>query len=304
VTRSVETNKADRAVSAAVDNSVSYYLRLSDRTGKPITIAGLPLEQLQMTSGAEQWNKLRTRSGVWYRQISLPFYAQNHLWGYLQVGRSMTDLNKNLTALRLALLLGCPIAVVLIGCSSWWLTELAMQPVYQSYQQMRQFTAHELRTPLAAMQSTIESAFLQQEQQDNVTVSESENLSILTILKRQNTRISQLVKDLLLLARIDQQNLPGQHSSCSLNDLIDDLIEEMASLALAAKVTLSARIQGEEQIYVWGNEEQLYRVFCNLIDNAIKATPEAGKVTVVLGRFEKYAVIQVRDTGIGMSPDD
>jgi len=293
--------KTNHSILAVVE-SVNYYLRLSDSTGKPIALAGLPLGQLPITKGAEHWHTLRTRSGIWYRQISLPLHTQNQLWGYVQVGRSLTDLEQHLAALRLTLLLGGPVAMLLIGCSSWWLAGLAMQPVYRSYQQMYQFTAdaaHELRTPLAAMQSTIESALLQQERSSDA----SPELvpTTLTILKRQNIRLSQLVKDLLLLARIDQQSLSKQRSVCCLNDLIDDLIEEMASLAIAAKVTLKAQVQEKEPIYVLGNEQQLYRLVCNLIDNALKSTPEGGKVTVVLTRSEIDAIIQIQDNGIGIA---
>src|SRR5579883_983292 len=132
---------------------VSYYLRLSRLPNTPIAIAGMPLDQLPLTAGTPRWLTLTDPLGRRFRQISLPLQAQLQPWGYLQIGRSLTDLEQHLTALRLTMMLGCPIALILIGGSSWWLAGLAMQPIYHSYEQMRQFTAdpaHELRTPLAA----------------------------------------------------------------------------------------------------------------------------------------------------------
>jgi signal transduction histidine kinase len=114
---------------------------------------------------------------------------------------------------------------------------------------MQQFTAdaaHEFHTPLAAMYSTIEAAIeLQQEPKSNG--------GILDVLKRQNRRLSQLVGDLLLLTRIDQKQLTGEYQSCCLNDLISDLIEELAFLAVETKVNLSKQVQVSEKLYMMGN---------------------------------------------------
>jgi signal transduction histidine kinase len=296
---------------------VNYYLRLIDLTNHPIALAGQPLDQLPIASGTTHWSTLTTTSGQKYRQISLPLHTQQNqpqerqpqesqLWGYLQVGRSLTDLDHHLIALRLTLLVGFPISLLFVGGSSWWLAGLAMQPIYRSYQQMRQFTAdaaHELRTPLAAMQSTLDAALMHQQLTNSSPSSPPED-PLLMVLKRQNTRLSQLVKDLLLLARIDQQDLPKQRSRCSLNELIEDLIEELASLAIAAQVKLVAEIRAQAPISVSANADQLYRLMCNLMVNAIQATPTDGIVTVSLSRSESYAIIQVHDTGIGIAPTD
>ncbi|QIR35551.1 HAMP domain-containing histidine kinase [Tolypothrix sp. PCC 7910] len=282
---------------AEAANSVNYYIRLLDRSEKLFAIAGMSFNDLPMTSPTKQWQILTDFSGTRYRQITLPLYTQNQLSGYLQVARSLTDLDQHLNYLRLTLLLGLPISMIFVGLSSWWLAGRAMQPVYHTYQQMQQFTAdaaHEFRTPLAAMYSTIEAAIkLQQEPKSNN--------SILDVLKRQNRRLSQLVGDLLLLTRIDQKQIIGEYQPCCLNDLISDLIEELAFLAVENQVNLSKELLVTKKIYVMGNEEQLYRLISNLIINAIQATPSGGKVTIFLEDSEHYAIIKVQDTGIGIA---
>jgi len=283
---------------------VNYYLRLLDSSGKPIALGGLYLEQLPITLPAKHWQTLTDHLGNSYRQITLPLYTQNQLSGYLQIGRSLNDLNQNLALLRFTLLLGWPISMIFIGWSSWWLAGLAMKPVYRSYQQMQQFTAdaaHEFRTPLAAVHSTIEAAIRVSEQQSPQSLRESEAMRVLQVLKRQNARLSQLVGDLLLLARLDQPQLAIDHQPCCLNDLISDLVEELAFLAIETHVNLLANVQTQEKVYVLGNEEQLYRLISNLIVNAIQASKSEGRVMVFLEDSDQYAFIKVQDTGIGIT---
>lgn len=288
-----------------VPDPVNYYIRLLDTTGRPIIVMGLQIDQLPSTSGKAKWQTVRDREGTHYRQVSLPLEIQDQPGGYVQVGRSLQDLDQNLAALRWTLLLGCAIALLLVAWSSWWLAGLAMQPIYRSYQQMQQFTAdaaHEFRTPLTAMQATIESTLRFQGK------SESSNLETtggaLAVLQRQTLRLSELVKDLLLLTRIDQRKLGGKHLPCCLNDLISDLIEELAFLAVKEEVELSMQLQVPTSVYVLGDEEQLYRLVCNLINNAIQATPAGGQVRVSLNKDEQCAIIQVQDTGLGIAAAD
>lgn len=295
------TVTSSHPISPAQDQ-VKYYLRLLDSRGRAIMLAGLPPGRLDISMPEQRWQTLKNNTGKCYRQISLLLYTQdNRLWGYLQVGRSLNDLDAHLAALRLTLLLGWPLAMILIAGSSWWLAGLAMQPVYRSYQQMQQFTtdaAHEFRTPLAATQSTIESALRLK------SLPDQEIHEILLAIKRQNSRLSQLVGDLLLLARMERQEVAVKSLPCCLNDLVSDLVEELAFMAVEANITLKAKFQEQKLLYVIGDEEQLYRLVSNLIVNAIKYTPSDGQITVILDTMDSYALIQVQDTGVGIAAEE
>ncbi|MBW4490074.1 MAG: HAMP domain-containing histidine kinase [Trichocoleus desertorum ATA4-8-CV12] len=304
-TKAAQLPEVIRPPLVGVPDPINYYIRLIDSKGRPIVVMGLQIDQLPSTSGKAKWETLTDEQGIRYRQVSLPLQIQNQSGGYVQVGRSLQDLDQNLVALRWTLLLGCAIALLLVALSSWWLAGLAMQPIYHSYQRMQQFTAdaaHEFRTPLAAMQATIESTLRFQDKSENSTVEITGG--VLAVLQRQTLRLSELVKDLLLLTRIDQRKLTGKHLPCCLNDLISDLVEELAFLAVKGKVELSIQLQVPTSVYVLGDEEQLYRLGCNLINNAIQATLAGGKVTVSLNRNEQDAIIQVQDTGLGIAPAD
>jgi signal transduction histidine kinase len=86
---------------------------------------------------------------------------------------------------------------------------------------------HELRTSLAVIEATIEAELRLPQQSEDST---------LIVFQRQTAQLSQLIKDLLLLARIDRREVVGQHKLCCLNNLVSDLVEELAFLAVEADV--------------------------------------------------------------------
>ncbi|BAZ47036.1 two-component sensor histidine kinase (plasmid) [Chondrocystis sp. NIES-4102] len=294
-----ERSNSQRHILSAVDRG-NYYARLYDTSGRLIAIAGDYPEGLPQTLNKELWQTLSDRNNNIYHQISFSLHTQTREdWGYFQVGRSLTDFEDYLGRVKLVLLLGLPISLTFVAFASWWLAGLAMQPIYRSYQQIEQFTAdaaHELRTPLAAMQATVESALL-------VDLDKQEAKGILTAIERENKRLIQLVADLLLLARMDRKAIPLRRELCCLNDLVSDLVEELEPLAIANQITLTNVFRVKKSINVSGDCDQLYRLVYNLIVNAIQHTPPDGQVTVILERDASDALIQVKDTGIGIAPE-
>jgi two-component system OmpR family sensor kinase len=275
----------------------NYYLRLLDMKGCLMAFVGVPPEVSSLPV-LNQWQIIQDLQGNRYHQISFRLHTNRQEdWGYLQLGRSFKEFDDYLSTVRLILFLGLPIVLVLVGVSSWWLAGLAMKPIYQSYQQIQQFTAdaaHELRTPLAATLATVESA-----RKEGLEPLEIQD--ILATIERQNRRLATLVNDLLLLSRFDRQPILQRHESCCLNDIVSDLVEELSALAIAADITLSESILVNQSLYVKGNLEQLYRLVSNLMINGIQYTPAQGKVQVTLSRLENQGVITINDTGIGIA---
>ncbi|NJM74288.1 MAG: two-component sensor histidine kinase [Scytonema sp. RU_4_4] len=292
-----EQSSSKRHIESAI-NQGYYYVRFFDHSERLIAIAGSYPEGLSPVFKKELWQTLKDSKDNLYHQISFVLHTQdNRDWGYIQVGRSLEDFSSYLSAVKLILVFGLPVGMGLVGVASWWLAGIAMQPIYQSYKQIQQFTAdvaHELRTPLAATRATVESALMIPQ------LDETEARDILQTVERQNLRLTTLVTDLLLLSRLDRQPMPMRRESCCLNDIVSDLIEEFAAMASKAKVSLASLIRVHQPLNIVGNSEQLYRLISNLIVNAIQYTRVGGEVIVILDRNKTHAVILVQDTGIGI----
>lgn len=279
-----------------------YYVRFLNTSKQLIAVAGFPPDELPQTIEIRGWQTLKDRQDNRYSQKSLSLHTQdNQLWGYIQVGRSLKELDNRLVAFKIILALGLPMTILLVGVSSWWLGGLAIQPMEKSYQQMQKFTSdvsHELRTPLAAVNAKVENVL------DSSHLSQQQIRDVLESVQYQNHRLLELVQDLLLLSRLQQKTLTTQKQSCCLNILIDDLVEEFSALASASSLKLSSRILTDRLLYVMGDEDQLLRLFSNLIANAIKYTPASGEIILILKCNDKNVIIEVQDTGIGIAPQE
>ncbi|GAB4551710.1 MAG: ATP-binding protein [Pleurocapsa sp.] len=297
-----------------------YYLRLFDLSGDLVAVAGIQPE-LPQVSNQQEWETLTDSQKTRYRQISFLLHTQQGKnWGYLQVGRSLQDVDRYVANVRWILLLGVPLVVLLVAGASWWLSGLAIRPIYQSYQQMQQFTAdaaHELRTPLAAIQATAQSDLMLP------NLSEDKAKDTLKSIVKQNKRLSYLVADLLILCRIDKDTSPGvapgardvrgeissntsnkKREKIALANLIIEVEEDLLALAMASEIELSSQIKITQPVEITGDRTQLYRMITNLVTNAIQYTPAGGKVAISLTEEQDRAVISVRDTGIGIAKNE
>lgn len=124
------------------------------------------------------------------------------------------------------------------------------------------------------------------------------------IAQRQVRHLSYLAEDLLWLSRLEAKQLPIHQQPCCLNDLVSDLEEELAPLAMKNSIDLQLEILVSQPLYTIGDSDRLYRAISNLITNAIQYTPTHGAVSIRLESADRHAIIAVRDNGIGIAPED
>jgi signal transduction histidine kinase len=144
------------------------------------------------------------------------------------------------------------------------------------------------------------------------TISDADAREMLQVTTRQTQRLTTLVSDLLLLSRLDLHS-PSKMWPCCLQDILSDIEEELAALALSKDIQLVLDQPAEPRIFVIGYEAHLYRLVLNIVSNALQHTQAGGKVLVRLqhstrNRFaegeKRYALITVEDTGVGIAPEE
>jgi two-component system, OmpR family, manganese sensing sensor histidine kinase len=264
------------------------------------------------------------------RQVTQRVEIGRQVLGYLRVSHPWFEVTKPSRQLMIDLALGTILMLISVAASGWFLSGKAMEPVRESYQRLKQFTAdasHELRSPIALIQTNVQVALADLE----VTTAESSTYfhyqKQLQIVERLTQRLGKLVNDLLFLARQDSGSIKENFSECPLDALLMEVVEEQQLLAKQKNLNLSLNLlessnldtnpELQENWFTFtGNWEQLVRLFTNLIGNALQYTPSEGEVEVELSRLEGvYRVagrpmsntqlqIKVKDTGIGIPSDD
>ena len=154
--------------------------------------------------------------------------------------------------------------------------------------------SHELRTPLASIRAMAET--LQEGAVNDPAVSER----FVSIIVGEVERLTRILEDLLILSRSESQ--PPEKTIFSLSNLIADVAERFGPQAEKAKISLNVSVQdGQNAI---GNKDLIEQAVINLIDNAIKYTPEEGRIDITLERGEGQITTIVSDTGIGIMSQD
>lgn len=173
--------------------------------------------------------------------------------------------------------------------------ELAERLEYQDALRKRMTSdiAHELRTPLATIQSHIE-AFM-----DGVWEPGPEKLSIVL---DEITRLTKLIKDLSDLSTMESDEIKLNKSQVNLSMLLNSVVESFEPLFMSKSIHLEKEIQND--IELSGDADRLNQIFVNILSNAYKYTNETGYVLISLKQLKDTAMISVTDNGIGIPRED
>jgi two-component system sensor histidine kinase VicK len=157
--------------------------------------------------------------------------------------------------------------------------------------------SHELRTPLTSIKSYSET-LLDGALDDRETAEQ-----FLAVINTEADRMTRLIRDLLQLSRLDNQQTQWNFEKMSLVELIKNTVERM-------KIEVDSRRQNIECFVVnevpeiEGDYGRLEQVAFNIIGNAVKYTPEGGNITVYVGRMRNGVYFKVADTGIGIPEEN
>jgi OmpR-family two-component system manganese-sensing sensor histidine kinase len=235
------------------------------------------------------------------RQVTQRVAVGRQVVGYLRVSHPWFEVTKPTRQLVRDLSLGTTLVVALVAAIGWLLSGLAIAPVRDSYQRLKQFTAdasHELRNPIAVIQTNVQVAL---SDPDPDPVEQQEQLKVVERLTR---RLGRLVDDLLFLARQDSGMIQMKSDRLPLDNLLEEVVEEQMAIATEKKVTLTLTFDPPSEGWIiQGDHDQLIRLFTNLISNAVQYTPADGSVDVLVQRAKPTGSsiqVQIKDTGYGI----
>ena len=242
---------------------------------------------------------IRTFTISVFKDSSIPNQPPS-LEGYIRASQSTEDIKIVQNQILWGLGMGGMMTLGLVGLGGFWLTQKAIEPIERSFKQLKQFTAdasHELRGPLTAIKASVDVMGNHPER-----IHPKDAKKLVAIASATDQMIC-LTEDLLFLARTDAaaSTSDSQWSPVFLNKVLQNLMELLEPLAQDKKIAL--KFQGVARVFVLGNEAQLNRLFSNLLENAIKYTPSGGSILLSLAKHNRFVIVRVEDTGIGIAPE-
>ncbi len=291
-----------------------------NRTGETVRVVRWDLEQIgafgagfthNHTTGTDNLTK---PAPLVLRQVTERVEMGRQVLGYLRVSHPWFEVTKPSRQLIFDLSLGIGLMVMSVAAIGWFLSGLAIKPVRESYQRLKQFTAdasHELRSPIATIQTNVQVALADPDLEPQM------HRQQLQVIERLTQRLGRLVDDLLFLARQDSGMVQPSFAPVPLDALLIEAIEEQRLVAASKNINLSLNLVepptdinadiSEEVYTLEGDWDQLARLFTNLVGNAVQYTLPGGRVDVELQQIKRlnYTQLQVKvkDTGIGIPED-
>jgi PAS domain S-box-containing protein len=159
--------------------------------------------------------------------------------------------------------------------------------------------SHELRTPLTSIKGSVDNML------DGLTGSLNEKqVRYLSRIKSNTDRLSRLINDLLDLSRIEAGRVEVRPTTLPLAALAEEVAEHLKALAAEKLIRIEVP-SADPSVTVWADRDKVTQVLMNLIGNAVKFTPQGGKVSVAVEKNgNDYIQISVADTGPGILPEE
>ena len=280
-----------------------------------VVLQGIPLLIEDIQSVWQELHPINRRLAELSRSRSLiivPLKAKDHILGTLTVDRTRAH-SLGQEDLELMTTVAIQVAIALDNASAYqqieeWNVglELKIQERTQALEQAdrlrSQFlshVSHELRTPLTSIKGFIQNLL------DGLTgpLNEKQQRYLSRMLDNSD-RLIRMIEDLLDRTRIETGRLEVHPADVDLECCLTDAIEQLRPLASAKRQRLGLAVP-DRRIVVWADRDRVIQVAVNLIQNAVKYTPEDGDITVAVDDpSQRFVRILVRDTGPGIPSED
>jgi signal transduction histidine kinase len=250
--------------------------------------------QAALANGLD-WRTVRLADDTPVRLLTYHITFDNQS-AFIQAGRSLSDQEYILAQLLTGLLALGVLSAILIGANSWWLAGRSILPVQHAWEKQQLFIAnasHELRTPLTLIRASAEVAFRK-------TPIEDSRHELLADILNECDQVSRLIKDLLILSRLDTGSLKLAQEKIFPAELFEDVCRQFNRLAKGRGINLKI---GQAQGTAWGDAAHLRQVMLILLDNALRYTPSGGTICLEAYPQDDQILLTVTDTGSGIAPE-
>jgi heavy metal sensor kinase len=303
--------------------------------------SGLPADHgiRVISAGGEELFRREPSGAQEVRWVSANVQARGHRLR-LEMAAPVDQISETLGILRNVLIGLIPLMLIGAGFGGWWLSRRALKPVDEitaaaeavsvtdlaarlrvaqtndelqrlgeawnrmlerisaSVQQMKRFTAdaaHELRTPTAIIRSGAELALHRER-------TPGEYQSVLRTIVKESASLSELIEDLMWLARHDAGTLPKRREPVNLREVAADAADAILPVAASRGVSVSVSHGGQSEAVVLGDAASLRRMVLILLDNAIKFSTDRGNVLLRIALDDRVQ-LEVSDSGPGIAPE-
>jgi signal transduction histidine kinase len=267
-------------------------------TGSSGSSLGLPFGELAQQAGQEERMVAATVDGPNgpVRVVSVPLFESGEVTAIIQAAQSRQVVWEIVVRLVFILLSVGLVALLLAGVGGLFISRRAMRPIRGAFHRQRRFVAdasHELKTPLTLIRLDAEMVVREPTSPRNRKVIQDQLSEI--------DRMDSLVSDLLILARLDADNLGVSRETFDLAKIIAETADRFILRAAEEEVLLDIEVPGE--LPALGDPRRSGQILAALLDNAIRFTPSGGRVTVAGGSDDGRVEACVTDTGPGISPE-
>ena len=242
--------------------------------------------------------EIRINNTYNYRSINLELYPGSDNTRYVQLLINVDSENELVShyfdIITVAILSGITMSIV----ASYILSKKTLVPIAETLKKQMEFVqnaSHELRTPLTIIQAKQE---LLLQEPDAKIIDKSEEI-MLTL--NETKRLTKLTKDLMTLARADENNIKLNKEKTDVDELIEGLAKPYIEMAELEEKQITLNLQYNEEANLDSNK--IYQVMVILLDNAIKYTEKGDNIEISTFSKDGKCVIEVKDTGIGISEE-
>lgn len=242
---------------------------------------------------------LNVKNQYMYRGITVKIVNQyGGTEGYIQLLANIDGEMQTLKNVSNMLFFGTAITILVSVLASFILSRGTLRPIITAWKRQTEFVqnaSHELRTPLAIIQAK-QQLLLKEPESRIIDKSEDINLII-----KESRRLSKLVKELMVLATADSNDLVLKKEKVNIDSLIKEITAPYIDYAELEEKKVTLDLNCEKELNI--DKDRISQVIIILLDNAIKYTGKNETIEILTHSKDDKCIIEVKDTGIGISKE-